>query len=428
MTTAQSPVDPSSGAGRKRISGKYLAALENYVETLELEPDEFLAKTNPQFEVLKESMSRMFSPHLTSDEAQAIVFKQCMRVQVDAEDRRGSLAVPENRDLRDQLVERLKSYFESLPRTCTLRIELPGFPELDGVLSDLAPDVRLISTPPLGTNKLLAFALQGGFPDGTVRSKASLEISTEGYGSASAHSRGAAECLSVAKQCAFVMTAFGLCDFKIFSQKSRATFSDGASEAFFNMEMPEAVGRLYSQLKVDESKLRVYQWQLEPDKRFPYSSLLDEGRTPTNSAEKALALDHLFLDVRRFFRCRSNEDFEQIAAAIEWYQDSKWADNDTFAYIAACVGLEAVIGSKDEQLDTLSKRLGDRYAFLIGKGRRDREALRAQYNEVLKLRGQLVHGKAARLAPEQRPLLRTAQDMLLNVIWKELLRIRAEDA
>ena len=206
--------------------------------------------------------------------------------------------------------------------------------------------------------------------------------------------------------------------------KAQASFSEGSDQAFLTIEIPESVGRLYAKLKINESKLLMYNWLL-PDIPVGGSFLADPGRAPQNEEEKLLALNLLLSDVRRYFRARPHEDFKQIAAAIEWYQDSLWADNDTFAYIAACVGLEAVIGSPDEQLDSLSKRLADRYAFLMGKGRKDREHLRKSYADVLKLRGRLVHGKAARLAADERHLLRTAQDLLLNVLWKEVNRILA---
>jgi len=149
-----------------------------------------------------------------------------------------------------------------------------------------------------------------------------------------------------------------------------------------------------------------------------------EGRPPKNEEEARRAQDHVLSDVRRYFAARSDEDFGQIAAAIEWYQDSMWAENDTFAYIAACIGLEAVLGSGEEHLDSLSKRLADRYAFLMGKGRKEREELRAAYSSVLNLRGRLVHGKAARLDSKERPLLKKVQDLLLQLLWKEIHRIR----
>jgi len=93
--------------------------------------------------------------------------------------------------------------------------------------------------------------------------------------------------------------------------------------------------------------------------------------------------------------------------------------NHTFSYVAACIGLEALFGS-DGYLENMSKRLADRYAFLIGKSREEHEQLISDYTEVLKLRGRLVHSKATRLKAEDVGLLATAQRMLLNAIWHEL--------
>jgi hypothetical protein len=425
--TQPSPLESESDVGNVTINGKYLAAIESYVRTLTLGADDFLITPNAEFEALIKLMSKLCGSHLTAENVQSILFRECLRFEIRHQGRTGALDAPENDDLRNALVLQIKAYFESIPRPCTLRIELPQFPEVVGSMTALAPNVKLVSVARLkGANKL-ADLFRPGASDDSLRNGTCLEITVHGYGDLSANSPATAACLSIAKQCAFILTSFGLCK-SAYSQKGAgATFSDGADQPFNDIVIPEAVRVQYGRLKINESKLLMYGW-LSGAGAGPGLLLTDPGHPPRNEEEMALALNYLLIDVRRYFESRSNEDFEQIAAAIEWYQDSVGADNDTFAYIAACVGLEAILGSHDEQLDSLSKRLADRYAFLMGKGRSHREELRKSYAKVLKLRGLLVHGKAARLAADERPVLAEAQDMLLRLIWKEVHRIRAESA
>jgi len=416
--------EQSESSGKKKLQGKYLASLVNYVATLNFDA-RWIVSFGPELETLKDCISKVFSPHLTADDVETIVVKHSFRIRTEGEGRTGAFTDPKNEDVRIATVAWLKAYFESIPRLCTLRIDLPQFPLLDFDLLDLAPDIKLIA-PQLTKNALLANALRGdAVSDFGVRPQ--LQIVTRGYGDYTMQSGAASDCLSVAKQFAFALVDSGVTLNKYSMERAGAAFSDGEGELFTAIEVPEGVGKYLGRLCIDERKMLMYE-RLEPGPTRSPLFGLDVGRAPGDARERRLALSELFTEVRRFFAARSNEDFGQIAAAIEWYQDSRWSDNDTFAYIAACVGLEAILGSKDESLDSLTKRLGDRYAFLMGKGRADREALRRRYHKVLEVRGQLVHGKAARLPREERGLLQEAQTMLALLIRRELFRIKGEES
>ncbi|ANN66100.1 hypothetical protein BAU06_07190 [Bordetella bronchialis] len=108
---------------------------------------------------------------------------------------------------------------------------------------------------------------------------------------------------------------------------------------------------------------------------------------------------------------------------MEWYFDSITVDNQTLAYLAACIGLEALLGygaETPDRMEAMSVRLGDRYGFLMGQDRTDREKLAAEYRDVLAVRGHLVHARKPRLTQNELDNLRKAQEMLGNVIWKEV--------
>ncbi|SOD27635.1 hypothetical protein SAMN05518800_3199 [Variovorax sp. YR752] len=411
-----SPVWPPSEGG-KRLTGKYFQLLENFVGSLTAESTGLLLTPSPEHEALVAGMAKVFWEHLSPEHVEAIIFRQCIYSELDYPDRVGSLAAPENKDMFDSLVGRLKSFFESIPRRYTLRIELPLLVVQSG-LTPLAPDIVLVGREePEGTNKLLDSLTPPAAP--TV-----LEITVSGFGDYSAESPAASAALSVAKQCAFVMQAFNIVKSAYGDNMGDSVYRDSANSVFTNITIPDAVRRSFSRMKLNDSKLVMYDWLKHSNGPLGLLGFGDPGRTPVGAIEERFAQDYLLTDVRRYFLARSDEDFGPIAAAIEWYQDSVWADNDTFAYVAACIGLEAVLGSSDEQLDSLSKRLADRYAFLMGRGRTEREALRATYSDVLKLRGRLVHGKAARLDSKERPLLKKVQDLLLQLLWKEIHRIR----
>ena len=150
-----------------------------------------------------------------------------------------------------------------------------------------------------------------------------------------------------------------------------------------------------------------------------FTLLGGRDRAPKDDEERLTAFRNSLDPIVRFLECREHADFESLAAAMEWHQDSVFADNQTFAYLAACIGLEALLGS-DVHMDSMSRRLADRYSFLIGRGRKERAELAQRYEAVLNLRGKLVHAKAARLNPEDLPLLYEAQDMLSQLIHHEL--------
>lgn len=399
--------------GGKRLTGKYLQLLEAFARSLVMDADSFLVNATPEYNALTEALAKVFWEHLTPENIQTIIFRQCMYFEVENAGRVGSLSAPENKDLLDELVTRLKSFFESIPRECTLRIELPSMHIPTGSIR-LSDDVSLVGSVSQTVSNMLA---------SNPASATYLEVLVEGYGDTSAESPAASAALSIAKQFAFVAQVFGVVKTNYMATPGASLFRDSAYSDFAQMTIPEGARKCFSRLKVNPEKLVMYDWLLEGTTPRSLLSYGAPPRSPEGEKEIQLALNHLLTDVRRFFSARSNEDFEPIAAAIEWYQDSMFADNDTFAYIAACIGLEAVLGSADEQLDSLSKRLADRYAFLMGKGRKEREALRKDYGDVLKLRGRLVHGKAARINSKERPLLGKVQDLLLQLLWKEILRI-----
>lgn len=115
-----------------------------------------------------------------------------------------------------------------------------------------------------------------------------------------------------------------------------------------------------------------------------------------------------------------DEEYSGHRSAIDWLMESHIAHNDTMSFLCACIGLEAILGDSNEQMSELSKRLADRYAFLLGRGPEARRKHRSDYEELLNLRGKLVHAKRVRLEQADGAFLVKARHMLLTLIRHEL--------
>ena len=119
-----------------------------------------------------------------------------------------------------------------------------------------------------------------------------------------------------------------------------------------------------------------------------------------------------------FYSKAGNRDHDRIAASMEWLIDSQFATDQTLAYIAACIGIESLIG--DDKNELLTVRLEDRYSHLLGLTRSQRAALAQDMRSVFQIRGQLVHARAQRLKGRDLANLHKAQAMLQACLQKEL--------
>ena len=131
-------------------------------------------------------------------------------------------------------------------------------------------------------------------------------------------------------------------------------------------------------------------------------------------------LSRLLNYVRSFYE-KSGEparDHERLAAAMEWLVDSLSLSDQTMAYLAACIGLESLLG--EDGGDTPTSRLQDRYAYTLGKTRAERKRLASDMHEVFTLRGQLVHARASRLKGKDAASLSKIRRMLALCLGAEV--------
>lgn len=404
MTTIDSHQIPE--APLKVINAKIVHLIESYVSTLAIRDGlGLMYEMNPEGESLEAEIAELHSKFLTRQDAAEILLRACAEFSAANPGRAGSLADKENSDLKLALTNSISTYLESLPRQYTLRIYLPLFPRWGQQEYTLSRAVRLaIVNPPMDI--LRSNVSQFDHPS-------YIEFSAAGYSNWTPDSQATSECLSLAKQFSFILTAYGIGRLIYAEPRATATLRDDRTHVGQSIALPDSVARCFGQMTVDQKKLLTYD-------RTNAATLLGGTTRPAETTEEMhQALEGALVPVTRFFAAHPEPDFNSIAAAIEWYEDAKFADNQTFSYMAACIGLEALLGSND-YMENMSKRLADRYAFLLGKTRTEREKMIRDYGDVLRLRGKLVHSKVARIDSKDLSLLFKARQMLYDAIWHQV--------
>lgn len=399
------------------LKGKYLNAVTDFADSMQIEKWNEVS-LNPQYQHLVKTIAGIHSKLLTEGNARTIVLGELIACVKHVRHLAGKGQEANNEEFRADLSARITAYVESLPRRYVLRIELPEFPYLGEYSLAISERIRLTSAKRKFDGQTNALAnLASGLRIGGPEQSTYLEIDAEGYGNESPDSPATADAISLAKQCVFLLTAYGIFERSYRITRSRAVLISDTPSSQGQVRLTESIAQSFGNLYPSEEKWVIYD---EDDRNRKRQTLLAyQGRPPKTEAEKIEALHQALKKISIVFERCDHADFPSIAAAIEWYQDSMFADNQTFAYLAACIGLEALLGS-DGHIDNMTRRLADRYGFMMGKSRSERATLSAEYENVLNLRGKLVHARQARLSGDDQKTLRTAQEMLVNVIWREL--------
>lgn len=330
---------------------------------------------------------------------------------------------PENQlhsleECRSTLRRELVRYVESLPRQYCLTVSLPSFPAWwSQDEAPLAPDVSIcVQAESVQVDsqvaKVARALAQRGAPD-LLPHGAFLRIKVAGYGDFAPDAPAVGEATSLAKQVAYLLGAYGVTNAWGIERQGSCYWtceSDGTPARTGWMSL--SLSRMFSCLQVEESSLQFFDTSSG-------HTLLGSMRGPRTDSEKNIAVRTQLASVRKALAARGVPDYAHLGAAMEWFQDSLAADNQTVAFISACIGVEALIGT-EEQSNQMSDRLADRVAFTLGSSRSERERLRQEFRLLLTLRGQLVHGRQRRLAASERDKLRRLQEILDKLIKKEL--------
>lgn len=396
-----------------RLTEKYMRVIESFAELIDPEGYQLTWTVigGDPFGALRKMVAKIHAKYLNEDDAQDLILDEYSDFVIEA---KAQQPPPDAAEARSALVKKLKERIESYPRQYVLRLNLPSFPAYKNHTVELASDVRLVLSRPVAKRRGPISKAVLGEGDESPGLGTWLEVDAVGYATRSPESPAAADAIAVAKQCMFILEATSMLQRTYFaSRPASATLDQKGGKLSVELPLPRLLAHHWARLIPDEHKLTV----LDPNHG---RNLFESIRPAKDGEERARALANAMRGLTRYLESRHHPDFERIAAAIQWHQDSTYSENQTFAFLAVCIGLEAILGERGH-LNEMSNRLADRFAFRLGTNRSHREALGKTYIAILNLRGDLVHAKAARLkSAEDRKLLNQARVMLHNLIWHEL--------
>lgn len=395
-----------------RLSEKYLRQIAALASTVPIERW-WAALDTEAYRTLARSVADIHKAHMTEHDVGYVLIGAVVEcIAGVGQARTGLLTDAPNADLRDKFCDFLRARIESLPWAIQVNFPLPQFINFDGFTLRISDSISLRTewAPPSSKEQmhgLLALAVP--------KNHAWLCIDVKGFIAPELETSALSIAISQAKQCLYFFSLFSWAR-PHHMQGQVVTATAILPQLQHGIRLPPSLARYLGTLTSHDDALQVF----EP--KAGKSILGGEFRQAVTPGERASALQGKLRVAQQFFLRRGNADFDAIAAAIEWYMDSITSDNQTFAYIAACIGLEALLGLGDasERMDAMSSRLCDRYGFLLGAGRNERERLSLEYRDILNLRGKLVHARSKRLTAGEREKLSQVQRMLAKVIDREI--------
>jgi hypothetical protein len=146
------------------------------------------------------------------------------------------------------------------------------------------------------------------------------------------------------------------------------------------------------------------------------------GTTPAAAPPPPFDLDRTraaAAEVNRFLSQADSPGFQRVTAAIEWLFDSETAADQTMGYLAACIGIESILGD-DEKGELHTTRLADRYAYMLGRDRTERGKLAKTFLQAFSVRGTLVHARQPRLSRDDQAHLHSIRAILRDLLGHEI--------
>ena len=329
------------------------------------------------------------------------------------------------------LCVKIISYLESIPRKYLVFFELPavhglGLKEIK--LTDDISFVERVGESDFSDIKIPTWSLLGGDYTLTLeKGRLYIRISVDGYTDGTVESSAIKKAYSKFKQVILLSNLSGILkegqrdlslgllgsvSHQIFVVNSR----DPNIEKYL-VYFPQTVSNYISKLRFNEDILK-------PTKFETLLETFENKEIPTSNDKAKLLKNRFQYPVKLLKTPDNDENAESIKSAIEWAFDSHANDNDTLAFIQACIGIEAVIG--DDTKDNITATLADRCAYLLGDSISARKKIREKFEKLYDIRSKIVHGRKACLDEEQRHFLDYAQIMLKRVIGKEISFIGTE--
>lgn len=126
--------------------------------------------------------------------------------------------------------------------------------------------------------------------------------------------------------------------------------------------------------------------------------------------------------IKKLFEVNDNEQVKRILISAQWYYDSNARGADVLGFIQAITAIESLLGDRrpPENLTTL---LANRCAYLIGNDAQEREEILKDFKEIYATRSKVLHRGARRLSPDEFFQWGKLQNILKELIKKEIRSI-----
>lgn len=334
-----------------------------------------------------------------------------------------------------KIADLIIAYLESVPRKYRIYFELPsakGIGVKEMKLTDDISFIEKIEESDFEEVKIpnLSTLLGGSHGDTLKREKIYICVQTDGYADGTLESSVIKKAYSKFRQVILLGKLSG-----VFTEKKGGIFTDvllfGVPHVFvvhahdingetYQVTLSKAVLDYLSRIELNENALK-------PTQMEKLVETFEDKENPTPNDKAELLKKRFQYPAKLLKTSDDDEDAESIKSAIEWAFDSYTNDNDTLAFIQACIGIEAVIGD-DNTKENITATLADRCAYLLGESMSARKNIRKNFKDLYDIRSKVVHGRKASLDDEQRHFLNYAQIMLKRVIWKEISSIESSNS
>jgi hypothetical protein len=325
--------------------------------------------------------------------------------------------------------ERLVADFQSLPWRYSLSISLPN--EISDLLSktvvdeqQLAPNIRLVkATQPFAekyplnhADKKRQISIHGGvsllFPEpgevGWTDNAIYLQIETEGFIGPYGGSAPAVQAERLLK--AFLGLGIALRLFKV----GYVYYPYPPSHSFYVHKAHGDAWCIDSKVKIDTDTSRVLG---EIQLNDMISGVANDRKLPLVTL--------ILSEITAVFSAGSKA--EAIVLAAEWLLESYSVRDSRLSYVQSMVVLEVLLGDKATSDEIgLGQLLRNRCAYLIGKNQEERHTLLKEFDEIYKVRSQIVHRGKAQLSFRERLLFDKLRGMCDRVIQREVDLLRAK--
>lgn len=320
----------------------------------------------------------------------------------------------------ENLCDIIISYLESIPRDYFVFFELPstngiGIKEIN--LTDTISFVEVVDEHDFPEVSIPPMSLLGG--NYTLRKgMLYIRIRVDGYADGTLECSAIKKAYSKFKQIfllailsGVIRTKCGLLLGITVPQNYVINITEPYTEKYV-FTLPKIVADHISKMEINEDILK-------PTELEVLFETFENKETPTLVDKVKILKKRLQYPIKLLKTSDNDESTEPIKTAIEWAFDSLTNDNDTFAFIQVCIGLESILGDKDSQ-ENITKTLADRCAYLLGNSISKRKDIREKFRGLYDVRSKLVHGRKASLDDEQRGLLKFAKNTLDQIILKEI--------